>query len=124
MYFASIDVLFNNAGTTISKPPFEHTAEDWRAIIDKNLNGVWFMASIVVKRMAERGYALPPCGGSIIEHLDRRYADIGPGASLYGIQSMARVSGPANGDGSGADANSDELDRTRIARRGNECRIH
>ena len=64
--FAPIDVLFNNAGTTISKPPFEHTAEDWRAVIDTNLNGAWFMASAVAKRMAARGDALPPGGGSII----------------------------------------------------------
>ncbi|MCX8231976.1 MAG: SDR family NAD(P)-dependent oxidoreductase [Alphaproteobacteria bacterium] len=38
-HFAPIDVLFNNAGTTVSKPLFEHTAEDWRAFSDTNLNG-------------------------------------------------------------------------------------
>jgi NAD(P)-dependent dehydrogenase (short-subunit alcohol dehydrogenase family) len=64
--FAPIDILFNNAGTTTSKPPFEHTAEDWRAVIDTNLNSAWFMASAVAKRMAARGDALPPGGGSII----------------------------------------------------------
>lgn len=65
-YFAPIDVLFNNAGTTISKPPFEHTGEDWREVINTNLNGAWFMASAVAKRMAARRADLPPGGGSII----------------------------------------------------------
>jgi NAD(P)-dependent dehydrogenase (short-subunit alcohol dehydrogenase family) len=64
--FAPIDVLFNNAGMTISKPPFAHAAEDWRAVIDTNLNGAWFMASAVAQRMAARPEALPPGGGSII----------------------------------------------------------
>ena len=65
-HFAPIDVLINNTGTTISKTLFEHTADDWSAVIDTNLNGAWFMASAVAKRMAARGDALPPGGGSII----------------------------------------------------------
>lgn len=64
--FAPIDVLFNNAGTTRSKPPFDHTPEEWRAVIDTNLNGAWYMASAVAKRMAARGDGLPAGGGSII----------------------------------------------------------
>lgn len=61
-----VDVLFNNAGVTMSKPPFEHTADDWRRVIDTNLNGAWFMANAVAKRMAARKDSLPPGGGSII----------------------------------------------------------
>ena len=61
-----IDILFNNAGVTMSKPPFEHTADDWRRVIDTNLNGAWFMANAVAQRMAARKDTLPPGGGSII----------------------------------------------------------
>lgn len=61
-----IDVLFNNAGMMIAKPPFEHTPEDWRRVIDTNLNGAWFVAIAVAKRMAARKDSLPPGGGSII----------------------------------------------------------
>ena len=47
-------------------PPFKHRVEDWREIIDANLNGAWVMASAVAKRIAARSAALPPGRGSII----------------------------------------------------------
>lgn len=56
-----IDVLVNNSGTSISKPALEQTAEDWDAVVNVNLRGVFFMAKEVAKRMREGSR-----GGSII----------------------------------------------------------
>ncbi|MBM3504888.1 MAG: glucose 1-dehydrogenase [Alphaproteobacteria bacterium] len=64
--FHPIDVLLNNAGTTMSKPILEHTAEDFQRVVDVNLNGAWVMAQGVAKRMATRKDRLPKGGGSII----------------------------------------------------------
>lgn len=61
-----IDVLFNNAGMGIAKPAFEHSVADWRAVLDTDLSGAWYVANAVAKRMGARGETLPPGGGSII----------------------------------------------------------
>ncbi len=36
-----VDVLVNNAGTCIHRPALEVTAEEWRLVMDVNVNGVW-----------------------------------------------------------------------------------
>lgn len=47
--FISIDGLFNNAGIGIHKAAIDLTPEDWRKIIDVNLNGVFWVAQTVGK---------------------------------------------------------------------------
>ena len=42
-----IDILVNNAGITISKPLLEQSDDDWRRVIDTNLNGAWTVAQAV-----------------------------------------------------------------------------
>jgi 3-oxoacyl-[acyl-carrier protein] reductase len=51
----SIDVLINNAGIAMETPFFEITENEWRRILDTNLNGMFFMAQCVCKLMAKRG---------------------------------------------------------------------
>lgn len=70
-----IDILVNNAGITISKPLLDQGEDDWRRVIDTNLNGAWRVAQAVARRMTARG-----SGGSIVNI-----------ASIAGLSTMARV---------------------------------
>lgn len=77
--FQPIDVLVNNSGIVRTRPVLEHTADDWLEVIDTNLNGVWWVAQAVARRMAVRGG-----GGSIVNV-----------ASTLGLRVAAAVPGYA-----------------------------
>lgn len=51
----SIDGLVNNAGITIVKPPEEETPDDFRAVIDVNLQGTFNFCHYVGRHMLGRG---------------------------------------------------------------------
>ncbi len=74
--FGPIDVLINNAGTSIPKPVLETTLDEWNAVLDTNLGGVWIASQEVARRAVGRGRAC-----SIINI-----------ASIAGIRTYARVS--------------------------------
>ena len=59
--FGTVTILFNNAGMAIQKPVLDMDHEDWRKVLDVNLDGVWATAHECARRMAEAG-----SGGSII----------------------------------------------------------
>jgi sorbose reductase len=50
-----IHVLFNNAGITLHEPALEASYEDYKKIIDTNMNGEYLVACIVAKSMVECG---------------------------------------------------------------------
>jgi NAD(P)-dependent dehydrogenase (short-subunit alcohol dehydrogenase family) len=50
-----IDVLVNNAGTCFHRPALEVPAEEWRAVWDVNVDGLWHCSRAVGARMVERG---------------------------------------------------------------------
>jgi gluconate 5-dehydrogenase len=54
--FGRIDILVNNAGTARSVPAEEQSDEDWKAVIDTNLNAVYYVAREVGKVMKEQKY--------------------------------------------------------------------
>ena len=58
--FGRLDVLVNNAGIRIPKPALEVTEEDWDAVVDTNLKGVFFCAQAAARPMIDQG------GGRII----------------------------------------------------------
>ena len=58
--FDRLDVLVNNAAIRIPKPALEVTEDDWDAVIDTNLKGVFFCAQAAARPMIEQG------GGRII----------------------------------------------------------
>ena len=50
-----VDVLVNNAGTNRPKPALELTEEDWDAIYDLNLKGLFFLTQTLVKPIVRTG---------------------------------------------------------------------
>jgi NAD(P)-dependent dehydrogenase (short-subunit alcohol dehydrogenase family) len=58
--FGRVDVLVNNAGACVHRPALEVTADEWRTVLDVNLDGVWHCCQAFGAHMADHG------GGSIV----------------------------------------------------------
>ena len=58
--YGKIDVLINNAGTIRRTPLLEYKEEDWNAVMDINLNAVYFLSQDVARIMEKQG------GGKIV----------------------------------------------------------
>lgn len=54
--FGAVDVLVNNAGITRDGLFRKMTADDWRAVIDTNLNSLFNVTKQVIEGMVERGW--------------------------------------------------------------------
>jgi 2-dehydro-3-deoxy-D-gluconate 5-dehydrogenase len=65
-----LDILVNNSGTTVRKPPEALTAEEWRLVVETNLTGAFFCSQAAYPEMVRAG------GGKII--------NIGSMMSLFG----------------------------------------
>ncbi|WP_434564662.1 2-dehydro-3-deoxy-D-gluconate 5-dehydrogenase KduD [Thermoanaerobacterium thermosaccharolyticum] len=52
--FGKIDVLVNNAGTIRRAPLLEYKDEDWKAVLDINLNAVYYLSHEVAKVMVKQ----------------------------------------------------------------------
>jgi NAD(P)-dependent dehydrogenase (short-subunit alcohol dehydrogenase family) len=46
-----IDILINNAGTTVTKPVLDQTEEDWDRVLNTNLKGAFLVATEVARNM-------------------------------------------------------------------------
>lgn len=53
--FGKVDILVNNAGTIRRAPAAEYSDDDWAAVIDTNLNGVFQFCRGLGKHMLNRG---------------------------------------------------------------------
>lgn len=74
-----ITVVVNNAGVATTKPLLEQTEDDWRQVIEVNLNGAWRVAQAAARHMVEHGR-----GGSIVNI-----------ASILGLRVSSQVPGYA-----------------------------
>jgi len=70
-----IDVLVNNAGGAVNKPPEEWTVQEWHQVLDLNLASVWFCSRPAAQHMIGQG------GGSIV--------NISSGASFLALPNVA-----------------------------------
>ena len=52
--YSKVDILVNNAGTIRRAPLLEYKDEDWKAVIDINLNAVYHLSQKVAKLMVEQ----------------------------------------------------------------------
>ena len=50
-----VDVLVNNSGVCFHRPALEVTDDEWRAVWDVNVDGVWQCSRVVGTQMLERG---------------------------------------------------------------------
>jgi gluconate 5-dehydrogenase len=64
-YYGRIDILVNNAGVARNSPAESQSDEDWLAVINTNLNSVYFVAREVGKIMIEQNYGKIVNVGSI-----------------------------------------------------------
>jgi len=53
--FGRLDILFNNAGINIRKPPAVMSLEDWQRVIDINLTSAFLMSQAVYPAMKKTG---------------------------------------------------------------------
>lgn len=72
-----VDVLVNNAGVGLFAPVTEMSLEDWHAVIETNVNGVFYCTRQAVPRMARRG------GGYIFNVSSLAGRNAFPGAAAY-----------------------------------------
>ena len=49
-----VDVLVNNAGFCVHRPALEVTPEEWRSVLDVNVDGVWNCAQAFGRQMVEQ----------------------------------------------------------------------
>jgi NAD(P)-dependent dehydrogenase (short-subunit alcohol dehydrogenase family) len=59
--FGRLDTLVNNAGGQFPQAAIDYSVKGWRAVIDTNLNGTWFMMQAAAQRWREAGM-----GGNIV----------------------------------------------------------
>jgi 2-dehydro-3-deoxy-D-gluconate 5-dehydrogenase len=53
--YGKVDILVNNAGTIRRAPLLEYKEEDWDAVMELNLNSVYFLSQEAAKVMVEQG---------------------------------------------------------------------
>lgn len=68
--FGGVDILFNNAGVNVRKPPQDFTLEEWNHVMNANLTSAFLLSKAVYPSMKERG------GGKIV--------NIGSMTSVFG----------------------------------------
>lgn len=75
--FGRLDVLVNNAGTDVTLPIDELSADDWQRVINTNLNGPFMLAKFAAPYMRRAG------GGHIINVASTAAKRAWPNASAY-----------------------------------------
>ena len=72
-----VDVLVNNAGVGAFAPVAEMSLDDWHAVIETNVNGVFYCTREAIPRMKKRG------GGYIFNVSSLAGRNAFPGAAAY-----------------------------------------
>jgi NAD(P)-dependent dehydrogenase (short-subunit alcohol dehydrogenase family) len=75
--FGAVHILVNNAGTAIRKNVIDFSLEEWRALTDTNITGVFLMCKHFVPHMKGRGYGRIINLTSIMAHVSS------PGRGVY-----------------------------------------
>lgn len=51
-----VDILVNNAGSCIHRPALEVTDEQWRQVMDVNVDAVWLCSQVIGGHMVGQGW--------------------------------------------------------------------
>jgi NAD(P)-dependent dehydrogenase (short-subunit alcohol dehydrogenase family) len=81
--FGGVDVLVNNAGVGLFKPVEETSPEEFRAVLETNLFGVFYACRAAIPEMRRRG------GGYIINVSSLAGANPHPGMAAYNASKFA-----------------------------------
>jgi len=67
-----VDVLVNNAGSCVHRPALEVTAQDWRSVLEVNLDGVWNCSQAFGRQLVSQGSGVIVNIGSISANIVNR----------------------------------------------------
>ena len=89
-HHGQVDVLVNNAGGQFPAQALDITAKGWRAVVDTNLNGTFFVAQAVGRRMIKAGR--PGRVINIIANMWRGFPGMAhTGAARAGVANLTRT---------------------------------
>ncbi|CAM3868810.1 glucose 1-dehydrogenase [Cohnella lubricantis] len=76
--FGGVDILINNAGLGIWKPPLELSLDEWDSVLNVNLRGTFLCSREAAKVMKRQGR-----GGSIVNLSSTRHLQSEPNSEAY-----------------------------------------
>ena len=86
-----VDILVNNAGTCIHRPALEVTPEEWRSVMDVNVDGVWHCAQAFGRQMVtQRGGVIVNIGSISAQIVNRPQWQPGYNASKAAVHQLTK----------------------------------
>jgi NAD(P)-dependent dehydrogenase (short-subunit alcohol dehydrogenase family) len=86
-----VDVLVNNAGTCIHRPALEVTPEEWRSVMDVNLDGLWYCSQAFGRQMVtQRSGVLVNIGSISAQIVNRPQWQPGYNASKAAVHQLTK----------------------------------
>jgi NAD(P)-dependent dehydrogenase (short-subunit alcohol dehydrogenase family) len=86
-----VDILVNNAGTCIHRPALEVTAEEWRSVMDVNVDGVWHCSQAFGRQMVgQRSGAIINIGSISAQIVNRPQWQPGYNASKAAVHQLTK----------------------------------
>jgi NAD(P)-dependent dehydrogenase (short-subunit alcohol dehydrogenase family) len=86
-----VDVLVNNAGTCIHRPALEVTEEEWRSVMDVNVDGVWHCSQAFGRQMvAQRSGVIVNIGSISGQIVNRPQWQPGYNASKAAVHQLTK----------------------------------
>ncbi len=89
--FGQIDVLVNNAGACIHRPALDVTEDEWRFVMDVNVNGVWHCAQSFGRQMvAQKSGVIINIGSISAQIVNRPQQQPGYNASKAAVHQLTK----------------------------------
>ena len=89
--YGTVDVLVNNAGTTLLSPLLEHSLDHWRQVVDVNLTGTFLAAREAARVMVtKRSGSIVNISSVFAMGATREYPVIGYYASKGGVEGLTK----------------------------------